>query len=91
MTAAGWLLDGALAAALVLLAALALARRTDALQSALLFLGFSFLMVLLWMRLQAPDLALAEVAVSGVVMAVMLLDTLGRLRRRRREERPRDG
>ena len=87
----GWLFDGALVAALVLTAGLAMAGRTSPLGSSFLFLAFTFLMVLVWMRLAAPDLALAEVAVGGAVMSVVLLDVLGRIRRRRRGEPSRDG
>ena len=75
--------------ALVLTAGLAMAGRASGVGSSFMFLAFTFLMVLVWMRLAAPDLALAEVAVGGAVMSVVLLDVLGRARRRR-GERSRD-
>ncbi|HYH20969.1 MAG TPA: hydrogenase subunit MbhD domain-containing protein [Azospirillum sp.] len=73
--------DLALSLGLVVLALLTVLRRTRPLSSVLLFLAFTFQMALVWVRLNAPDLALAEAAVGGVVTSVVLFDTVGRLRR----------
>ncbi|WP_029009345.1 hydrogenase subunit MbhD domain-containing protein [Azospirillum halopraeferens] len=70
------------AGGLVVLALLVVLRRTRPLSTVLLFLAFTFQMALVWVRLDAPDLALAEAAVGGVVTGVVLFDTIGRLRRR---------
>ncbi|MGQ9371529.1 Na(+)/H(+) antiporter subunit B [Azospirillum sp. ST 5-10] len=75
--------DVLLAGGLVGLALLVVRRRTRPLGTVLLFLAFTFQMTLVWVRLDAPDLALAEAAVGGVVISVVLFDTIGRLRRRR--------
>ncbi|HRP66327.1 MAG TPA: DUF4040 domain-containing protein [Thauera sp.] len=52
-----------------------------------MFIVFGLLMALAWVRLQAPDIALAEAAIGAGLTGVLLLDTLGYLRRR--FERPR--
>lgn len=72
--------DGLLGAMLVWLAACAV-RPGPLLRTVVLFVGFGLLMTLAWLRLRAPDLALAEAAVSTALTAVLVLDALGRLRR----------
>lgn len=47
-----------------------------------MFIVFGLLMALAWVRLQAPDIALAEAAIGAGLTGVLLLDTLGYLRRR---------
>ncbi len=48
---------------------------------AVAFICFGLLMSLAWLRLDAPDVALAEVAVGAGVTGSLLLSTLGRLRK----------
>lgn len=48
-------------------------------ESVIVFIGFTGILALAWVRLAAPDLALAEAAVGAGIMAVVLLDGLGRL------------
>ena len=45
-----------------------------------LFIIFGVLMALVWVRLQAPDLALAEAAIGAGLTGVLLLDALGHLK-----------
>lgn len=45
-----------------------------------LFIVFGVLMTLAWVRLQAPDLALAEAAIGAGLTGVLLLDALGHLK-----------
>lgn len=73
--------DAVLAGAMVLLALATLGRHGDALRSVLLFIAFSFGMMLVWVRLNVPDLALVEAAIGGLVASVVFFDTLGRIRR----------
>lgn len=47
-----------------------------------MFIVFGLLMALAWVRLSAPDIALAEAAIGAGLTGVLLLDTLGYLRRR---------
>lgn len=73
--------DLLLGPALCLVAALALASR-DLFRAIVMFIVFGLLMALAWVRLEAPDLALAEAAIGAGLTGVLLLDTLGYLRRR---------
>ncbi len=61
-------------------AALALIAR-DLFRGVIMFIVFGLLMALAWVRLQAPDIALAEAAIGAGLTGVLLLDTLGYLRR----------
>lgn len=59
----------------------ALASR-DLFRAIVMFIVFGLLMALVWVRLEAPDIALAEAAIGAGLTGVLLLDTLGYLRRR---------
>ncbi len=76
----GWL-DLLLGLTLVTTAGLALASR-DLFRAVVMFIVFGLLMALVWVRLQAPDIALAEAAIGAGLTGVLLLDTLGYLKRR---------
>lgn len=81
----GWF-DLVLGLALLASAAGALGSR-ELFRAIVMFIVFGLLMTLAWVRLQAPDIALAEAAIGAGLTGVLLLDTLGYLRRR--FERPR--
>ena len=53
----------------------------DLFRGVIMFIVFGLLMALAWVRLQAPDIALAEAAIGAGLTGVLLLDTLGYLRR----------
>ena len=53
-------------------------------RAVVMFIVFGLLMALVWARLNAPDLALAEAAIGAGLTGVLLLDTLGYLRNQRR-------
>ncbi|WKZ32392.1 MAG: DUF4040 domain-containing protein [Thermodesulfobacteriota bacterium] len=72
------LLDIILAASLVLLA-WRLITTPDLFKAAVLFITLSLLMALAWVRLKAPDIALAEAAIGAGITGILLIDTLGRL------------
>jgi uncharacterized MnhB-related membrane protein len=78
-----WLLDGPLIAALLLSATAALLAR-DSFRAVVMFIIFGLLMALAWVRLDAPDLALAEAAIGAGLSGALLLDAVGHLRRRER-------
>jgi energy-converting hydrogenase B subunit D len=78
MMALGWIFDLLLVSALLYLAATVLSER-DLFKAVVLFIAFGLLMALAWVRLQAPDIALAEAAVSAGITGVLMLDTLGDL------------
>lgn len=48
-----------------------------------LFITFGLLMVLVWARLSAPDIGLAEAAIGAGLTGALLLDAYGVLCRRR--------
>lgn len=66
---------------LCLTAILALSSR-ELFRAIVMFIVFGLLMALVWVRLEAPDIALAEAAIGAGLTGVLLLDTLGYLRRR---------
>lgn len=74
-------LDGVLAVVLVWLAWSALAG-TDLFRTVVLFIAFGLAMALAWVRLDAPDIALAEAAIGAGLTGALLLDALARIRLR---------
>lgn len=74
-------LDLMLGASLVVTAAMALISGSP-FRAVVMFIVFGLLMALAWVRLDAPDIALAEAAIGAGLTGVLLLDTLGYLRRR---------
>jgi multisubunit Na+/H+ antiporter MnhB subunit len=74
---AGLVLDGVLGLAVVGLAALALFAR-ERVVSVVLFLVFGLVLALVWARLAAPDVALAEAAIGAGLTGALLLDAVRR-------------
>jgi energy-converting hydrogenase B subunit D len=72
------LFDLALALLLVWIAWRAL-RARDLFRAVVLFIAFGLTMTLAWVRLQAPDLALAEAAIGAGLTGALFLDALGHL------------
>jgi multisubunit Na+/H+ antiporter MnhB subunit len=68
-----WLLDGMLAAGLLLLGALIVTGRSP-FQAIVLFVVFGLIMALCWARLGAPDVALAEAAIGAGITGALLFD-----------------
>lgn len=52
----------------------------DLFHAVVLFIVFGLLMTLAWVRLDAPDIALAEAAIGAGLSGAMLLDSVGHLR-----------
>lgn len=50
-------------------------------RAVVLFIAFGLLLALAWVRLRAPDIALAEAAIGAGLTGVLLLDAVGHLRR----------
>ncbi len=73
--------DLLLGAGVCITAWLALSSR-ELFRAVVMFIVFGLCMALVWARLQAPDIALAEAAIGAGITGVLLLDTLGYLRRR---------
>jgi len=70
--------DAVLGLALLWLAWQALAS-PDLFRGVVLFIAFGLLMALVWVRLQAPDVALAEAAIGAGLTGALLLTALSRL------------
>ena len=81
------LLDGPLILALVATAGGTLFSQ-DLFRAVVLFIAFGLLMSLAWVRLQAPDLALAEAAIGAGLAGALLLDAVGQLRDQETERPP---
>jgi energy-converting hydrogenase B subunit D len=79
--------DAVLLASLLLVAVGAIVVR-DLLRAIVLFITVGLLMALVWLRLGAPDIALAEAAIGAGLTGALLLDTLGYLRRERASRAP---
>ena len=59
----------------------------DIFKAVVLFISFGLLMALAWVRLRAPDVALAEAAIGAGLTGPLFLAALRRMERIRREER----
>lgn len=68
-----WALDGLLVSALLTTAVAVLWSR-NLFRAVVMFIAFGLLMALAWVRLQAPDIALAEAAIGAGLTGVLLLD-----------------
>jgi len=74
-----WVIDALLALALVGLAWGALTSG-DLFKSIVLFIAFGLVMALVWVRLEAPDVALAEAAIGAGLTGALLLAAYAKLR-----------
>lgn len=55
----------------------------DLFRAVVLFIVFGLAMTLAWVRLDAPDVALAEAAIGAGLTGALLLEALAHLRRKR--------
>jgi energy-converting hydrogenase B subunit D len=74
----GLLLDLILVLTLLWLAWVALSSR-DLFRGIVLFIAFGLVLSMCWVRLGAPDVALAEAAIGAGITGALLLATWGRL------------
>jgi energy-converting hydrogenase B subunit D len=81
MTPSGWVFDILLVATLIWLAVRALAE-VKLFKAVVLFIAFGLLVALAWVRLSAPDIALAEAAIGAGITGALLLDAAGHMRGR---------
>lgn len=68
--------------ALLLTCAAAALGSTDLFRGIVFLIVFGLLVALAWLRLRAPDLAMAEAAVGAGLVGVLLVGALQRIRRR---------
>lgn len=71
--------DAVLGLSLVLLAWRAL-NSADIFRAIVLFVVFSLILALVWVRLQAPDVALAEAAIGAGLTGALLMTAMARLK-----------
>jgi energy-converting hydrogenase B subunit D len=81
VTWASWALDGALVLLLLGLALRILTTR-DLFEAIVLFVAYGLTLALVWVRVGAPDLALAEAALGAGVTGALFLNAFKRLARR---------
>nr|WP_018953264.1 DUF4040 domain-containing protein [Thioalkalivibrio sulfidiphilus] len=82
-----WAFDVVLLLTLVWVAWRVLAgREAELFRAVVLFIAFGLLLAVAWVRLKAPDIALAEAAIGAGVTGALLLVTLGRLKASARDE-----
>lgn len=81
MSAAAWALDGAVIALLLGLALRMLTTR-DLFEATVLFIAYGLTLSLAWVRLGAPDVALAEAALGAGVTGALFLNAYQQLMRR---------
>lgn len=74
----GLLFDAVLVAVVLWLAWASLASR-DLFRGIVLFIAFGLVLAMAWVRLGAPDVALAEAAIGAGLTGALLLATWGRL------------
>jgi energy-converting hydrogenase B subunit D len=70
-----WTIDVVLVLALLVLAIRVLTV-PDLFEAVVFFIAFGLFMALAWVRLEAPDLALAEAAIGAGMTGVLLLDAV---------------
>ncbi|MDZ7779648.1 MAG: hydrogen gas-evolving membrane-bound hydrogenase subunit E [Gemmatimonadota bacterium] len=80
MTGLTWALDGGFALLLVVLVTRAMLTR-DLFEAVVLFIAFGLTLSLAWVRLGAPDVALAEAALGAGVTGALFLNAFQRLAR----------
>jgi energy-converting hydrogenase B subunit D len=80
-----WLFDLLIVVGLLMLAWGAL-RGRELFTAVVLFIAYGLVMALAWVRLGAPDIALAEAAVGAGLTGVLLLDAAAQLGRNGRAE-----
>jgi len=59
---------------------------SDLFKAIVLFITFGLLMALLWIRLEAPDVALAEAAIGAGLTGALMMAALARLRNASRND-----
>ncbi|MBC8318103.1 MAG: DUF4040 domain-containing protein [Desulfobulbaceae bacterium] len=62
-------------------------RSEDLFKAVVLFISFGLLMALAWVRMRAPDVALAEAAIGAGLTGPLFLSALRRMERLHKDER----
>ena len=70
----------------LIVCAVSVAFAKDLLTSIVIFMSYSLIMCVIWVRLQSPDLAITEAAVGAGVTSILFFITLKKIRAIRKEE-----
>ncbi len=65
----------------LVICALAVARTTDLLGAVIISAAFSLIMAILWVQLEAPDVAMTEAAIGGGVTTLLFIAVISKTRR----------
>ena len=66
---------------LLIAAGVAVHRTKDLLVAIIIFSSYSFLMVILWLLLNAPDVAITEAAIGAGITTIVFLAVLSKVKR----------
>ena len=66
---------------LLIAAGIAVHRTKDLLVAIIIFSSYSFLMVILWLLLNAPDVAITEAAIGAGITTIVFLAVLSKVKR----------
>lgn len=83
------LFDGILLAFLII-CAISVSVTRNLLASIIIFMGFSLIMSVLWLTLEAPDLAITEAAVGAGVTSLLFFATLKKIHAIKAEDAKRE-
>ncbi len=87
MNELNWLIDGLIVLLTAWLAMRALGA-ADLLEAVVKFVAFGLMVTLVWVRLHAPDVALAEAAIGSGLTGALLLSAIAKIRRHPSTEGP---
>lgn len=61
--------------------AISVAKTRDLLSAVVIFAAYSLIMAVIWMQLEAPDIAITEAAIGAGVTTLLLIATISKTRR----------
>lgn len=65
----------------LIVCAVAVARTRDLLSAVVIFAAYSLIMAIIWLQLEAPDIAITEAAIGAGVTSLLLIATISKTRR----------
>ncbi len=65
----------------LIVCAVAVARTRDLLSAIIIYAAYSLIMAVIWLQLEAPDIAITEAAIGAGVTTLLLIATISKTRR----------
>ena len=65
----------------LIVCAISVAKTRDLLSAVIIFAAYSLIMAVIWMQLEAPDIAITEAAIGAGVTTLLLIATISKTRR----------